>query len=359
MFTCSSSLSLHTTSSRSDLNVSSSKRRQVRRYFGKRCNKNRNLCSPKAAATGEDKEWTSKTFQVDRILEVAIHAANAGGYIMRKFGSEGADIIETKINTRDLLTQYDKEVQDVICSKIKSNFPNHQILGEEDVAPGADAAATATKEVFMASSSNSNNNTTDADDPNGNYVWVIDPIDGTTNFVSGMPLSAISIGVCSLETKEVVVAVIYDPFRRETFHAVKGRGAFMDAQKISVDNCSKIEDCLVATGYAPTEESSRFLLETTTNLTKYPVRSIRMLGSAAIMLAWVACGRVSCYIEESLNAWDTAAGALLVTEAGGIFTDFSGKEYDIFTHETLASSGNMEVHKLLLDAASTTKKEKN
>ena len=255
--------------------------------------------------------------------------------------------------------QYDKEVQDVICSKIKSNFPNHQILGEEDVAPGADAAATATKEVFMASSSNSNNNTTDADDPNGNYVWVIDPIDGTTNFVSGMPLSAISIGVCSLETKEVVVAVIYDPFRRETFHAVKGRGAFMDAQKISVDNCSKIEDCLVATGYAPTEESSRFLLETTTNLTKYPVRSIRMLGSAAIMLAWVACGRVSCYIEESLNAWDTAAGALLVTEAGGIFTDFSGKEYDIFTRETLASSGNMEVHKLLLDAASTTKKEKN
>jgi len=169
-----------------------------------------------------------------------------------------------------------------------------------------------------------------------------------------MPLSAISIGVCSLETKEVVVAVIYDPFRRETFHAIKGRGAFMDERKISVDNCSKIDDCLVATGYAPTEESSRFLLETTTNLTKYPVRSIRMLGSAAIMLAWVACGRVSCYIEESLNAWDTAAGALLVAEAGGVFTDFSAKEYDIFTRETLASSGNTEVHKLLLDAAGTT-----
>ena len=82
-----------------------------------------------------------------------------------------------------------------------------------------------------------------------------------------------------------------------------------------------------------------------------------MLGSAAIMLAWVACGRVSCYIEESLNAWDTAAGALLVTKRDA--TDFSGKEYDIFTRETLASSGNMEVHKLLLDAASTTKKEKN
>ena len=77
---------------------------------------------------------------------------------------------------------------------------------------------------------------------------MIDPIDGTTNFVSGMPLSAISIMHVKLETKEVVVAVIYDLFRRETFHAVKGRGAFMDAQKISVDNCSKIEDCLVATG---------------------------------------------------------------------------------------------------------------
>ena len=169
------------------------------------------------------------------------------------------------------------------------------------------------------------NKNDDGEDPNGDYVWVIDPIDGTTNFVSGMPLSAISIVFCSLETKEVVVAVIYDPFRRETFHAIKGRGAFMDERKISVDNCSKIDDCLVATGYAPTEESSRFLLETTTNLTKYPVRSIRMLGSAAIMLAWVACGRVSCYIEESLNAWDTAAGALLVAEAGGVFTDFSGK----------------------------------
>ena len=350
------------TSSRSDKRVSSLKRSSVHHPVRKSCNKNGNSCSPilrvVAAVPNDDdgekrveeNEWTSTTFQLDRILEVAIKAANEGGYIMRKFGSEGADIVKTKVNTRDLLTQYDKEVQDIICSKIKSNFPNHRILGEEDVAPGADAATKATKDAFIPKQ----NKNDDGEDPNGDYVWVIDPIDGTTNFVSGMPLSAISIGVCSLETKEVVVAVIYDPFRRETFHAIKGHGAFMDERKISVDNCSKIDDCLVATGYAPTAESSRFLLETTTNLTKYPVRSIRMLGSAAIMLAWVACGRVSCYIEESLNAWDTAAGALLVSEAGGVFTDFSGKEYDIFTRETLASSGNTEVHKLLLDAAGTT-----
>jgi myo-inositol-1(or 4)-monophosphatase len=349
-------------SSGGDARVSSSKRNSVHDLFRKRWNKNgipRRPIFPRAASAsgqgGEKKEWTPTTFQLDRILEVAIKAANEGGYIMRKFGSEGADIVKTKVNTRDLLTKYDKEVQDIICSKIKSNFPNHRILGEEDVAPGADAAAKATRDAFIPME---NINTDGEEDPNGNYVWVIDPIDGTTNFVSGMPLSAISIGVCSLETKEVIVAVIYDPFRRETFYAIKGRGAFMDEQKISVDNCSKIDDCLVATGYAPTEESSRFLLQTTTNLTKYPVRSIRMLGSAAIMLAWVACGRVSCYIEESLNAWDTAAGALLVAEAGGIFTDFSGKEYDIFTRETLASSGNMEVHKLLLKAAGTPSTEK-
>jgi len=289
-----------------------------------------------------DDVWDHKTFEFTRFLEVAIDAAHEGGQIMRKFGSEGADIVKTKQNTRDLLTVYDGQVQDVIVKRIRDNFPAHRILGEENVEPGADAATRATEEAFALN--NSNNNNTDDDDV---YVWIIDPIDGTTNFVHGMPLSAISIGIASLKTREVVVGVIYDPFRREMFHAVKGKGAFMDATKISVDDCSKIDDCLVATGYAPTEASSKFLLNATTNLTKYPVRSIRMLGSAAIMLAWVACGRVSCYIEESLNAWDTAAGALLVKEAGGIFTDFSNKEYEVFTRETLASSGNLEVHELL------------
>jgi len=211
-------------SSGGDARVSSSKRNSVHDLFRKRWNKNgipRRPIFPRAASAsgqGGEKEWTPTTFQLDRILEVAIKAANEGGYIMRKFGSEGADIVKTKVNTRDLLTKYDKEVQDIICSKIKSNFPNHRILGEEDVAPGADAAAKATRDAFITIE---NINKDGEEDANGNYVWVIDPIDGTTNFVSGLPLSAISIGVCSLETKEVIVAVIMTRFVAKRFTRLK------------------------------------------------------------------------------------------------------------------------------------------
>lgn len=214
------------------------------------------------------------------------------------------------------------------------SFPDHDFLGEEDVPPGKEASAAALEEKLSSSVS-------DAD--GGDWLWIVDPIDGTTNFVHGIPMCMPSIAVAY--RGEVVVGVIYDPHRDELFTATKGGGAYMNGQPINVGDESTLDDTVVAMGAPPGEESMRMSITGVTVLMPQ-VRTIRMLGSAAIMLAWVANGRLTCYWEYDLSSWDIAAGALLVKEAGGRFTDLQNNDFTLRTRKICATNG--KVHEAIL-----------
>jgi len=201
------------------------------------------------------------------------------------------------------------------------NFPDHDFLGEEDVPPGKEASAAALEAKLSE---------------NEGWLWIVDPIDGTTNFVHGMPLCMPS--VAATYNGQVVVGVIYDCHRDELFTAVKGRGAYMNGERISVGPQETIGDAIIAMGSPPAVESLEMSLKGIQALMP-KVRGIRMLGSAALMLAWVANGRLTCYWEYDLSSWDITAGALLIQEAGGRFTDLEGNDFSLKGRKICASNG--------------------
>jgi myo-inositol-1(or 4)-monophosphatase len=171
-----------------------------------------------------------------------------------------------------------------------------------------------------------------------------------TNFVQSLPLVGVSIGVARRVDRasgwEMAVGVVVDPFKDEIFSACVGGGAFLNGERI-VCGDEELGDAVVATGFAPNEASLRPMVRGIAAVGAR-ARTVRMLGSAAIMLAWVACGRLSAYWEADLNAWDTAAGVLLVREAGGIVTDLQGGTFSIATRPLLAS--NVAAHAELQEA---------
>jgi myo-inositol-1(or 4)-monophosphatase len=223
-------------------------------------------------------------------------------------------------------------IQQTIRETVLASFPHHDFLGEEDVPPGKEASARALEDKL-----NEIGNMDSVDDSlNSGWLWIVDPIDGTSNFVHGMPLCMPS--VAATYQGQAMVGVIYDPHRQELFTAMRGRGAFLNGERIFVGKQESVGDAIVAMGSPPGEESMRMSLKGVHALMPQ-VRTIRMLGSAALMLAWVANGRLTCYWEYDLSSWDIAAGALLVQEAGGKFTDLQGQDYTLRTRKMIASNG--------------------
>ena len=263
---------------------------------------------------------------LDAILATAITAAKQASAIITD--KVGAEVIKTKDGQKDLLTAVDPECQRVIEEVVCAAHPiGHGFLGEESVPAGAKASAEALDAAMSSSDSE--------------YLWIVDPIDGTTNFVQSLPMVGVSIGVAhrsdpSTDEWQLVVGVIADPFRDEIFSACAGGGAYLDGTKIVVGD-EALGEAVVATGFAPNERSLRPMVRGIAAVGAR-ARTVRMLGSAAIMLAWVACGRLSAYFEADLNAWDTAGGVLLVREAGGVVTDLQGAPFGIATRPLLASN---------------------
>jgi myo-inositol-1(or 4)-monophosphatase len=165
-------------------------------------------------------------------------------------------------------------------------------------------------------------------------------IDGTTNFVHGMPLCMPSIALVDVLSKQIIVGVIYDCHRDELFTAIKGMGSFLNGKSIQVGTQETLDEAVIAMGSPPGEESYQKSLVGIQFLMP-KVRTIRMLGSAALMLAWVANGRLTGYWEYDLSSWDTAAGVLLITEAGGTVTDLSGNAFTVETRQLCASNGKI------------------
>ena len=174
--------------------------------------------------------------------------------------------------------------------------------------------------------------------------WVIDPLDGTTNFVHGMPVWCTSIGLC--QGNEAIAGVIYDPSSNECFTAWKGGGAFLNGQPIRISAIPSLEQSLFATGF-PYDDFGRE--EAYIALFRDMMRStrgLRRLGSAALDMAWTACGRVEGFYEYGLNPWDVAAGCIIVKEAGGTVTDFSGGDNYIFGDDLVCTNGSVQAEML-------------
>lgn len=241
--------------------------------------------------------------------EVAISSAIQAGKILREnIGKITADDVEDK-RPFDYVTKIDRACEQLIISAINEHFPDHEILAEE-------------------SGENYNNNA---------YRWIIDPLDGTTNFIHGNPHCSISIAF--QKENAIMLGVIYDPFRNELYYAEKGKGAYFNNKRIYVSKQEKLNQCLIATGFP---FKSRYLLDQYWRVLSeifMAVSGIRRTGSAALDLAYVACGRFDGFWEAKLSPWDVAAGAIIIEEAGGKITDFEGKENYIWTGNVVASNG--------------------
>jgi myo-inositol-1(or 4)-monophosphatase len=255
---------------------------------------------------------TANTPQFEFVPAISEIAREAGALLMGYFHRRVK--IEYKGDV-DLVTEADRQSEALILSRIREEWPSHDVMGEEGsrIQTGSD------------------------------YLWYIDPLDGTTNFAHGFPVFCVSI---ALEHKGTRVAgAVFDPTRDELFAAELGRGAYLNHNRIAVSKIDNLAECLVATGFPSHKRHKNpniFFYHQITLRT----HGVRRAGSAALDLCSVAAGRVDGFWEFNLNPWDTAAGVLIAEEAGGRVSRFDGSSFQIDSRETLASNGL--VHNALL-----------
>ena len=242
-------------------------------------------------------------------LEAAEDIARAAGGILKRGFNRPPDIrLKGRI---DPVTVYDLKSEKFIVRSLQKRFPQHAVLAEEGSGSGRE----------------------------GPYRWIIDPLDGTVDYAHGFPVYCVSI---ALECDgEIIAGVVYDPERQEMFSAGLGLGAHLNGKKIRVSAQSNLERALLATGFSYNiKHARRNNLGLFARMAK-KAQGIRRLGSAAIDLCWLAAGRIDGFWELYLHPWDTAAGKLIVQEAGGIVTRFDGRAHSIFHMDILASNGHI------------------
>jgi len=245
--------------------------------------------------------------------EAAVRAARAAGRVLLRSLSKGIRIdFKGEVN---LVTEADRAAEAIIIKHLRKRFPSHRILAEE----GGDQSTIESR--------------------GSDHKWIIDPLDGTTNYAHSFPVFSVSIG---LEIRgEIVLGIVYDPIRKEIFLAEKGRGATLNGAPIRVSEIEKINASLLVTGFAyDVRDDLRNNLD---HFTQFSLRAqgVRRTGSAALDLCYVACGRFDGFWEMKLSPWDTAAGGLVATEAGATVTDFRNGPFSIYAKEILASNGRI------------------
>ncbi|MBI5327923.1 MAG: inositol monophosphatase [Deltaproteobacteria bacterium] len=243
----------------------------------------------------------------NKFKKTAINAAKKTGLLLKKNIGK-AHHIEFK-GAIDIVTEMDKRAEELIIKIIKHEFPEHGILTEESPEQKTDSE----------------------------YRWIIDPLDGTTNYSHGFPVFCVSI---ALEKRgEIILGVVYNPMLNELFTARIGQGAYLNNKKIKISNIGELSRSLLATGFPYDVRTSP--QNNITHFANFAVRAqaIRRAGSAALDMCYVACGRFDGFWELKLKPWDTAAATLIIKEAGGTATDFGGKPFSLYTGETLASNG--------------------
>lgn len=247
--------------------------------------------------------------------EVCSIAKETGAFLLAELGKVSSIQIEEK-SLNSLVSYVDKKAEEMIVAELKKMLPDAGFLTEEETV----------------------------EQTNPTCRWIIDPLDGTTNFLFGLPCFAVSI---ALECEgELQLGVIYEPNRDECFYAWKGGGAWCNGQAINCRENAELKDSLLATGfpyydYSRTEQYMKLFTSLIQNC-----RGIRRWGAAAVDLAYIACGRYDGFFEYSLNSWDIAAGVVIIREAGGVVTDFDGKNGSLDSGEVVA--GGVAFQKVLL-----------
>jgi myo-inositol-1(or 4)-monophosphatase len=249
-----------------------------------------------------------------RELEVAVAAAGAAGEVLRSgFGGEQAVRYKGEV---DLVTEVDERAEGVIGGVLREAFPGYGMLAEEGgTLSGEDDSR-----------------------------WIVDPLDGTTNYAHGLPIFAVSIAL--ERAGEVVLGVVHDPMRGETFVAERGGGATLNGEAIRVSDTDEPIRALLVTGFPYDRADMPAAAELFGRLTEL-TQGVRRLGSAALDLCYVAAGRLDAFYERGLHVWDVAAGSLILEEAGGRITDYRGRKLDLEGGEIVASNGLL--HPVLLE----------
>jgi myo-inositol-1(or 4)-monophosphatase len=252
------------------------------------------------------------------IIDSAVGFCRSAGDILLS-GFRSKDTVVSYKSRTDLVTNIDKESEEYIVAAIRSRFHGHSIVAEEGSGRETDSE----------------------------FIWYVDPLDATNNFAHGIPFFCVSIGVYSRVEEGIICGAVFDPCHNEMFHAVKGKGAYCNGERIAVSRISELGIALLATGfpYAKDDMEKNNLKEFCRFLPG--IQCIRRMGSAALDLCYVASGRVDGFWEPMLKPWDTAAGSLIVQEAGGIATKYDGSEYDPLYPQMLASNGLL--HSKMID----------
>jgi len=243
----------------------------------------------------------------EELKRIALKAVKEGGAILMEYLGKVQSIdYKGEIN---LVTEVDRRSEEVVMGIIKDSYPDHRILAEETGDSGESSS----------------------------FKWIIDPLDGTTNYAHGYPCFCISLAI--EHEGEVIYATVYDPVREELFTAEKGKGAYLNGKAIKVSSTQQLNQSLLCTGfpYDVRNDLNSNILHFRNFLLK--TQAVRRDGSAALDLCYTATGRFDGFWEQKLFPWDVAAGSLLVTEAGGNLSNFKGENFSIYDKEIVASNG--------------------
>lgn len=249
------------------------------------------------------------------MLNIAVKAARRAGNLIHRATDRIDHLTVTKKSHADFVSEVDRAAEQTIIQTLLEAYPDHAILAEESGAQGQ-----------------------------SEYVWIIDPLDGTTNFLHGIPQYAVSI---ALQHKGVLTqAVVYDPTKNDLFTATRGRGAFLNDKRIRVSKRTKLADSLIGTGFPYTRFEHMDAYLGIFKDVMQQTAGLRRPGAASLDLAWTAAGRYDGFFETGLKPWDIAAGCLLITEAGGMVSDLAGS--DTFLKTGHLCAGNPDIHPQLL-----------
>lgn len=251
------------------------------------------------------------------MLNIATRTARQAGDLIRRYVGDVDKVRVQLKDANDFVSEVDKQAEREIIQALRRAYPDHSILGEESGKHGDETAE---------------------------YQWVIDPLDGTTNFLYGLPHFAVSIGL--KQRGRLFLGVIYDPLRDEMFAAARGEGATLNNRKIRVSSRLSLDNALLATGVPFRSNQNLELYLETLRVLIPGTAGVRRFGSAALDLAWVACGRYDGFWELGLQEWDLAAGALIIQEAGGLVGDLQGGSEHLVHGNLLAA--NPKVFKEML-----------